>query len=145
MGIFNWGSKKKDEAARIAVIESNKQKQKELGEKLYLALKSAADSNKIYNVFHDSALNKDMVSDSLGKIEVLPTKNDGMIFSVLVTVYDKTATLNPVIIQAGVNVEENRVHALYGAYGPEETKTIDDFGSLLEKMIEHVQKWRLYH
>lgn len=144
MALFNWGKNKKEEAATIARIEENKQKQKELGEKLYTALKAAAETNKFYNVLYDNVTKKERVSENLGRIEVLPQKEEGIIYSVLVTVHDKTATHDPIILQASINVKKDKVHALYGAYGPEESRTINEFGYLLEKMIEHVKKWRLY-
>ncbi len=147
MGLFNWGSKKKkqEEAAKLSSITANKQKQNELGARLFKALIDAAKRNKVYNLIYEPALKKEVPSKNLGEIKVQSQNpKDGAIHSVLVWVPDKTASIPPAILQVDVDVQKDKVCVKYGAYGSEETVTINNFDKILEEIVKYVEKWKLY-
>jgi hypothetical protein len=146
MGWF--GIKTKKDAKRIQEaqrIENNKKKQKELGIKFYQEISNAAAQNKKYNLLYDDAIKVERVSDSLGPIEVIPyTDSDNSIEGVLVEIKEKTAITPRMVVQASFNVEQDKIHVLWGAYGPEENKNISSFDEILASIVKHVRDYKAY-
>ena len=123
-------------------VEENKKKSEEVGNRLYTGLRSAASQNKVYNIFPDGT-----VAQGMGPLVVGVIKNNGLNFSVIVSIKDKESiAVNCHLVQVDINMgsKGKEIHVFYAPNGPDRDYSAGSYNRVENDLAEYVRKYKLF-
>ena len=139
MAFFGNRKKKKQEAAqRIAAGELTKEQEQVFGEIFSLIVACVGDANKSKEF---KTMSDGKIPDEVGDmIYYVATKNK----NIIVNLEDKTASRKPLVCQVVVDVSKDKIHCLWGVYGPERDYSINQKEDSKRDIKKHIENFKLF-
>lgn len=122
-------------------LKKKKQEQLEMGNRIFTALQTAAESNRVFNLLDGRAV------EGVGPIMVWPMEDNNGAYSINVEIKSQKSTLGsyPLFqIMVRMDREGKEIHVFKGPYGPDNDYAKQAADLLIERLSKEISEYRLY-